>query len=152
MNGQILGAVLPLVLATSAAEAGTLFCSFTEPFFVIEFDSATGKVLYTSPDELDPETGKYNPLVLAENARIRRSGVWETYQTYFLETPGKDAATPPEIILEIRVTGRGEDGMSDAVFPFEGRYGRLVGGCEASKAQSYDIYEVYEDLAVVEDQ
>jgi uncharacterized membrane protein len=152
MNGKILAAALPLVLAASVAEAGTLRCSFTEPFFTVEFDSATRKVVLVSPDEFD-DTGRPIPRVLSETARIRRSGVWETYETYFLETPGKDAATPPEIILEIRVTGRGEDGMSDVVYPFEGRYGegRLVGGCEATKAHAYDIHEVYQDIGVVED-
>jgi hypothetical protein len=150
---SMMGAAFALVLPASAAEAGTLRCSFTEPFFVIHFDSATGKVVLTSPDEFD-ETGKLVPRVLSETARIRRSGVWNTYETYFLETPAKDATTPPEIILEIRVTGMGEDGMSDVVFPFEGRYGegKLIGGCEASKAQAYDIHEVYQDIGVVEDQ
>lgn len=136
---------------SAPATAGTLSCSFTEPFFTIEFDSATGKVVLTSPDEFEEGTGKPKPRLLSETARIRRSGVWDTYETYFLETPGKGAATPPEVILEIKVTGRGSDGMSEAVFPFEGRYGPLIGGCEASKAQAYDVYEVYEDLAVAED-
>jgi len=145
---------LPVALAATAAEAGTLSCSFTEPFFTIEFDSATGKVTYTSPDEFDEVSGQPKPRLLSETARIRRAGVWGTAETYFLETPGKDPAAQPEIILEIRVTGRGEDGMSDTVFPFEGRYGegRLVGGCEASKAQACNIYDVYEELAVVRDQ
>ena len=136
---------------SAPATAGTLSCSFTEPFFSIEFDSATGKVVLTSPDEFEEGTGKLVPRVLSEAARIRRAGVWDTFETYFLETPGKDAATPPEIILEIKVTGQGSDGMSESVFPFEGKYGTLVGGCEASKAQAYDAYEVYGDLAVVED-
>ena len=149
-----LGAAAAMLATSAPAMAGTLRCSFTEPFFTIEFDSTTGKVVLTSPDVFEEGTGKPVPQVLSETARIRRSGIWDTYETYFLETPGKDAATPPEIILEIRVTGRGEDGMSDVVFPFEGRYGegRLTGGCEASKAQAYDVHEVYQDIGVVEDQ
>jgi hypothetical protein len=109
-------------------------------------------VVYTSPDEFNEDTGKPEPRVLAEGARIRRSGKWEGYPTLFLETPGKDAATPPTTILEMKVTGQGSDGMSDMTFPFEGRYGQWVGGCESSKAPAFDMYEAFEDLGVVEDQ
>lgn len=141
-----------LAVMCTPATAGTLRCSFTEPFFDIEFDSAIGKVVYTSPNEFEEGTGKTKPRVIAEGARIRRSGVWDTYETLFLETPGKGAETPPTTIVEIKVTGRGSDGMSESVFPFEGRYGAWIGGCEASKAPSYDAYEVFQDLGVVEDQ
>jgi hypothetical protein len=150
MKSRILAAALPLVLAASAAGAGTLRCSFTEPFFDLEFDSATGRVVYTSPNEFEEGTGKPKPRVIAEGARIRRSGVWDTYDTLFLETPGRDKDTPPNIIVEIKVTGRGSDGMSESVFPFEGRHGGWIGGCESSKAPAYDSYEVFDDLGVVE--
>jgi hypothetical protein len=149
---RLAAVLLPLSLISTESLAGSLRCSFTEPFFTIEFDSATGKVFYTSPDEFDEDTGKVEPRMLAEGARIRRSGAWEGYPTLFLETPGEDAATPPAIIVEIKVTGQGSDGMSEVVFPFEGRYGQWIGGCASSKAPAYDIHEAYEDLGVVEDQ
>jgi hypothetical protein len=149
---RALAAVALLAGIGTPAMAGKLRCSFTEPFFDIEFDSATGRVVYTSPHEVEEGTDKPKPRVLAEGARIRRSGAWETFDVLFLETPGKDAATPPNIIIEIKVTGQGSDGMSKSVFPFEGRHGGWVGGCETGKAPAYDSNEVFHDLGVIEDQ
>ena len=134
------------------AMAGTLRCSFTEPFFVIEFDSKTGVVTFISPDEADPDTGAIKPRVLAEGARVRRPGVWQDVPKLVLEAPGKGPGSPFEPLVEIAVTGAGSDGMSESVFPFEGRFATHVGGCETGKAQAYDAYEVYEDIGVVEDQ
>lgn len=144
----VLGGLFALV--GTQASAGTLRCSFTEPFFSIDFDSATGIATFTSADEADPETGEIKPRIIAEGARIRRPGDWVDVPKLVLEVPAKAAGQEPEIILEIAVTGNGSDGMSDFVFPFEGRYGRLVGGCEAGKAPAYDMYEVYQDLGVVD--
>jgi hypothetical protein len=149
-RGAIAAALL--AAASTPAAAGTLKCSFVEPFFDIEFDSATGRVVYTSPHEVEEGTDKPKPRVIAEGARIRRSGVWDTYDTLFLEVPGKDKDTPATTIVEIKVTGRGSDGMSETVFPFEGRHGGWIGGCESSKAPAYDSYEVFHDLGVVEPQ
>ena len=52
------------------AQAGVLSCSFTEPFFNISFDSATGVVTWISADETDPDTGKPIPKILAKSAKL----------------------------------------------------------------------------------
>lgn len=149
---KIVAATLPLVLLSATAFAGTLRCSFTEPFFTIEFDSKTKVVMYTSPNEFDDVTGEIKPRVLAEGARLRRPGAWQDVPKLVLEKPGKSASDPFETIVELSVTGNGSDGMSEFVFPFEGRYGQNVGGCDTGKAPAYDLYEVYQDVGVVEDQ
>ncbi|MGD9914465.1 MAG: hypothetical protein AB7S80_10320 [Rhizobiaceae bacterium] len=149
---KVLIAAVPLVLISGSAFAGTLRCSFTEPFFSIEFDSATKVVTFVSPNEADPQTGEIKPRVIAEGARIRRPGAWQDAPKLVLEGPSKANASAFEPIVEMSVTGQGSDGMSDFTFPFEGRYGQNVGGCETSKAPAYDMYEVYEDIGVVEDQ
>jgi len=129
------------LLATNAA-AGVLTCSFTEPFFTIAFDSATGVVTFASPDEMEPDTGKIVPKVIAEGAKLTRADEWVDYPTLTLD--GKDGKR----ILEVRMTGLGSDGMSEFVFPMEGTYGTNVGGCEATKAPAYDLFELYEDLGI----
>lgn len=134
------GASALLLLADSAV-AGLLTCRFTEPFFDIAFDSGTGVVTLTSPDDSDPETGKIVPKVIAEGAKLTRSGAWVGYPTLTLDAGGKR-------ILDIRLTGQGSDGMSETVFPMEGAYGTNVGGCEATKAPAYDLFELYQDLGI----
>lgn len=131
------------LLAFSAADAaaGVLTCRFTEPFFVLAFDSATGIVTLASPDESDPETGRITPRIIAEEAKLSRSDVWVGYPTLTLDAGG-------ERILDVRLSGQGSDGMSETVFPMEGVYGANVGGCEATKAPAYDLFELYQDLGI----
>ena len=134
---------MPLAMTASAALAGTLHCSFTEPFFSIDFDSATGIVTLISPDDADPETGGITPRVIAGGARLVRVDTWEEHPALLLEADGAR-------ILEIRVSGQGSDGMSDSVFPWDGKFGALVGGCESGVARAYDLYEAYRDLGIEE--
>ncbi len=129
------------MLSVGSAAAGVLTCHFTEPFFVIVFDSATGIVTLTSPDDSDPETGKIEPKVIAEGAKLTRSDAWVGYPTLTLDAG-------EERILDIKFTGQGSDGMSETVFPMEGVYGTNVGGCEATRAPAYDLYELYRDLGI----
>ncbi|MGE0501289.1 MAG: hypothetical protein AB7I79_06440 [Rhizobiaceae bacterium] len=136
-------AIIALLVGCGPASAGVLTCSFTEPFFTITFDSATGVVTWVSADEADVDTGEIKPRVIAENARLRRSDVWEGHETYFLESD-------VETILTLKVNGRGSDGMSEMVFPFEGISGGRSGGCESDKAPAYDMYEVFLDLGAKE--
>lgn len=131
---------LPLALFSAHALAGTLACEFTEPFFSIGFDSKTGAVTFASPDEADPDTGRIVPKIIAEGARLRSI----------------EDSVPPRIVLEaddttlldITISGRGSDGMSARLYPMEGVYGRFAGGCEASLAASFDLYDLYEDLGI----
>ena len=130
-----------LALFAGHAAAGVLTCHFTEPFFVVAFDSVTGVVTLTSPDDSDPATGKIVPKVIAKGAKLTRSDAWVVYPTLTLEAG-------EERILDIKLTGQGSDGMSETVFPMEGVYGANVGGCEATRAPAYDLYELYQDLGI----
>jgi hypothetical protein len=140
-----------LTLVAAPAGAGTLTCSFTEPWFTIAFDSSTGVVTFVSPDEVDEATGKPKPRVIAEGARIRRPSAWQDVPKLLLEKPGAKPGDPFIPVVEMSITGDGSDGMSDFVFPFDGRYEQWVGGCETGKAPAYDMAEVFEDVGVVED-
>lgn len=139
--GRMAGALAALLCLSGSAAAGVLTCRFTEPFFVIDFDSATGIVTLASPDESDPETGRIAPRDIAEGAKLTRSDVWVGYPTLTLDAGDQR-------ILDLRLSGQGSDGMSETVFPMEGVYGTFVGGCEATKAPAYDLLELYQDLGI----
>ena len=53
-----------------------------------------------------------------------------------------------ETLLELRLTGQGSDGMCENIYPFEGFWGRLDGGCDTAKYPPFDPYELLEDLGV----
>ena len=134
-------AALPLLSFALPASAGLLTCQFTEPFFSLAFDSATGIVTMTSADDADPETGRIEPKVIAEGAKMRLADGWVGYQALELMAGG-------EKILELKMSGQGSDGMSEMVFPLDGIYGSLTGGCETTRAPAYDAYEMFQDLGV----
>lgn len=135
MTAALLAAVL-----VAPAHAGLLSCQFTEPFFSISYDSTTGKVVQLSADVFDEETGKPVPQVLATGASLKRADFWEGSPTLLLQAGN-------ETILEIKMT-QGSDGMSESVYPMEGRYGRNVGGCETDKVRAFDMWKLYQDLGL----
>lgn len=136
-----------LVLATAAllmaghSEAGTLRCSFTEPFFTITWDSGTGQVLELSADVTDPDTGQPVPRTLSEHAKLSiPDPAGDPYRLILGD--GK------ETILELKLTGLGDDGMSESHFPFEARRGTLDGGCDTARYPAFEPYRLLQDLGV----
>jgi hypothetical protein len=136
-----LTAATVLAMIATDGEAGALRCSFTEPFFTITWDSQTGQAIELSADVTDPDTGKPVPRTLSENARLRVPDPTGDPFRLVLEDD-------KETILELKLTGTGSDGMSDSLFPFEARRGRLDGGCETAKYPAFDTYDLLQDLGV----
>ena len=138
---RVLLAGVVVGLCTVPGGAAQLHCSFTEPFFSIAYDTATGKVILTSADEFDGD-GNLVPRLLGENVKVVREDKWKDFETLYLKAGD-------ETILTIKITGQGSDGMSDNQYPFEGIYGeRNIGGCETDKIKSFDVYQLYEDFGV----
>ena len=132
---------LVLVLLSLDAQAGVLSCSFTEPFFTITFDSATGVVTWTSADESDPDTGKPIPKVLATSARLEILDHAGSGRKLRLVEAGKT-------LLDLQITMQADDGMSDSTYPMEGKYGRNTGGCYTDRFPPFNPYEMLEGLGL----
>lgn len=126
--------------AMGEARSATLSCSFTEPFFSLTFSASDGRLVMVSADETDPATGNPIPKVLVEGASLTRDDQWQ-------DVPQLRVTKGAETYLIIRLR-TGSDGMSEAVFPFEGVFGSNVGGCETEKAPAYDGYEVWAEFGV----
>jgi hypothetical protein len=132
---------LGLAVFAADAQAGVLSCSFTEPFFNISFDSATGVVTQVSADETDPDTGKPIPKVLAQSAKLELLDHAEGGQKLRLTDAGKT-------LLDLQVTMQADDGMSDSTYPMEGKYGSNTGGCYTDKYPPFNPYEMLEGLGL----
>ena len=130
-----------LLLLPAGAEAGVLTCSFTEPFFSISFDSATGVVTWVSADETDPDTGKPVPKVLAQSAKLELLDYAEGGQKLRLSNGS-------ETLLDLQITMQADDGMSESTYPMEGKYGSNTGGCYTDKFPPFDPYEMMEGLGL----
>lgn len=127
-------------LCVLPAQAGVLTCRFTEPFFDVVFDSATGAVVTASADDSDPVTGKPVPKTIADHARLVLADGWEGSPKALLKEGDKT-------LLELAMD-QGSDGMSETVFPMSGTFGDVVGGCETDKVRAFDLYELYGDLGI----
>ncbi len=135
-----------LALATFDARAGLLSCTFTEPFFTISFDPATGEVTRISPDDAGPHGHEFEVTTVATGAQIVRDDSYREHPTAQLRTAG-------EVLMVITFSGKGNDGMSDRVYPMEGIWGteprgNNVGGCATEKAPGFELYELYDELGV----
>jgi len=128
-------------IGMGGAQGATLHCTFTEPFIAIDFDTATGIVQLISPDEADPATGKPVPRTIGTDAKLVREDAWKDFQTFYLKAGG-------ETLMTLQLTGLADDGMSERIFPFVGRYGELAGGCETEAAPAYDLSRVYDDFGI----
>ena len=130
---------IALVLSPAHGWAGTLTCRFTEPFLSITYDSQTGTATLVSADVTDPDTGTPVPEILAQGAKLQSVPPDDYQPKLKLEKDGKT-------ILELELTGQGSDGMSENIFPFEAKYGGLIGGCETGKYPAFDTYDLLQDI------
>ncbi|MBX3575659.1 MAG: hypothetical protein KF723_00520 [Rhizobiaceae bacterium] len=122
------------------ASAGTLHCTFTEPFFNIDYDSATGKIIYTSPNDVD-DNGQIKPIIVTETGKLVPDPDWQDHPKLYLKNGD-------ETIVTLTATGQGSDGMSESQFPFEAWSSGREGGCETGKIPAWEIYEFYEDFGI----
>ncbi|WP_291515911.1 hypothetical protein [Bdellovibrio sp. ArHS] len=100
-----------ILFSAVSAQAESIYCTFTEPFLSVSYNSDTNKVKITSPDNGGAEL---NAIVKYKQGGIIRFEV-EGLTQY----------------LDLYLNKEGSDGMSDFIYPFEGVISeQLYGGCE----------------------
>ncbi|MBO9665749.1 MAG: hypothetical protein J7501_02930 [Bdellovibrio sp.] len=108
---KFLVTLVAMALASQAAMAEKIYCSFTEPFISITYDSDTNKAFYSTPDKPD--------VPVDVKVTFNKGG------TILLMTLDNKYS------LLVDTTKEGSDGMSDFIYPFEGILNSsLYGGCE----------------------
>lgn len=125
-----------IVTMAPAAFAETLNCSFTEPFFSLNYDSKTQVLTKTEPDWTN-NAGKEITTVVARNVRVvPLSNVKTNELTSFARFAliGKNA----KVHLRLTLNYQGSDGMSDITFPYNAEIPNSktnanngIGGCES---------------------
>lgn len=111
MKSIFLGALISLVGAT-AAHADNFKCVFTEPFFTLEYSMVQQSLKTTSPEDSS----------VAKNISFQIKG------------PSDFALMDAEknVVVELKLTQNGSDGMSDRRYPYEAKWNGLIGGCESN--------------------
>ncbi len=113
----IMKCLLPIgVLFTTAVKADVITCSFTEPFMTTSYDSSSKRMTVTY--DVQKRRTVLDRLSMQEAAR----GVFE-----FRNANG-------QLVLRLKRTCRGSDGMSDRTYPYEGELiaEKLYGGCAST--------------------
>ncbi|MNT12359.1 hypothetical protein D3C72_1472840 [compost metagenome] len=100
-----------MIFVAQGALAESIYCTFTEPFMTVVYNSDTNTVKVTDPEEGDQE--------MQVTVEFQQGGV------LMLMDLDKTHA------LKIDLNREGSDGMSDFIYPFEATLdGGLYGGCE----------------------
>ncbi|WII72959.1 hypothetical protein QJS83_03620 [Bdellovibrio sp. 22V] len=103
--------ILALSLMSVSASAESIYCTFTEPFLTVTYNSETNKIRVDSAEHGSAETTAHVIFKSGGILHIDAEGITQ--------------------YLEVNLTKEGSDGMSDAIYPFEGKISELlVGGCE----------------------
>lgn len=126
-----------IVAFAPAAFAETLDCSFTEPFFNLEYNSRTQVLKRTEPD-WNNNAGKTVTRVVARNVRVvPLSNVKTNELTSFTRFAliGRDG----KVHLRLTLNYQGSNGMSDTIYPYDAvipgsrsSANNGVGGCASS--------------------
>ena len=107
-----------MTLIAQGAFAESIYCSFTEPFINVTFNSDTSMVKVVSADEGDFE--------IKVDVEFQKGGK-------ILLT---DAEKTHSLLIDTTVEG--SDGMSDYVYPFEANLdGGMWGGCETDTLKKH---------------
>lgn len=120
----------------SVAQADTLICYFTEPFFNVVYDTDT-KTLHIR--QLVAGENQ-NQVLTFKNVELKRLPQLEptplqSYAQYELQ------ADTGETLLSLILNYRGSDGMSDFLYPYEAIHNRYYGGCESKSLSRVSLYE-----------
>lgn len=107
-------------LTATSVFAKTYVCHFTEPFLTVKYRVGFQALTVSGPD-----------LKTSLNLNVERVTTTDGSLVMIIDTQGNS-------ILNMKLTGQGSDGMSDTLYPFEGRYtdktGQThIGGCDLKK-------------------
>jgi uncharacterized membrane protein len=131
------------------AEKDILSCSFTEPFFSLNFDANTGIVQYVGVENYDEATGEFVPQTLSTNGRLAPVVPAGETSEYFYAVFGSQFELKDEndkVLMALTLDMNGTDGMSDNTYPFSAIYQGFHGGCETEKYPAVNSVEIFEGL------
>lgn len=99
-------------------KAESIYCSFTEPFLTVSYNSDTNKVKVDSPEDGSAEADAHVEFQKGGILKITAEGIAQ--------------------YLEVNLTKEGSDGMSDFIYPFEGIISQqMYGGCETDTLKKH---------------
>lgn len=126
-----------------------LSCQFTEPFFSITYDSATGEVVYTGVENYDEATSQFVPVILATSGSLMPVlPAGETVDSFY-SIQGSQfelLANDGSLIMKLTLDMNGTDGMSDTIYPFSAEYNGFFGGCDTQLYPAVNTVDIYEGL------
>ena len=127
MNKLFFLCSLGLAVLAQSANADIIRCEFTEPFYSTEYSMDQQSLTITGVEASDAK------VIKNVSFQIKGAGVFDLI--------GKDG----KVIQELRLTNKGSDGMSDAVYPYDVTWFGMqsfanngIGGCTSNFLRKSD--------------
>ncbi|MCB0349364.1 MAG: hypothetical protein KDD37_11050 [Bdellovibrionales bacterium] len=136
---KIVLAIISLSLTSQfafAKDRDVLKCDFTEPFITVVYNANTGLVTSSGMEERAEILSNDASLVPVD---AEENGVVDSSYNLVDNTTGKT-------ILSLKLSFKGSNGMSDHMYPFDGTYNDMLGGCSTKKAPAVEPYGLIESL------
>lgn len=115
---------------SASASAEVVHCSFTEPFFNLEIDTARKTLKKTEPD-WNNDAGQTVTTILSRTVAVKRLA--PKVVSPLVEIPRYQILSGGKPVMVLELSYQGSDGMSDFVFPYATKYDGHFGGCYSDK-------------------
>lgn len=110
---------IAMIFIAGSANAESIHCSFTEPFISVTYNSDRNIVKLISPDSGTTE--------LKGKISFQKGGILKISMEGLTQS------------VEVNLNKEGSDGMSDFIYPFEGKLDdTLFGGCETDSLKKIE--------------
>lgn len=125
------------------AQAEVVTCSFTEPFFWVQFDSKNKTLILVEPD-WEGGAQKSVERTLSKNATVKLKQVKKISDVRHV--PVYSVVEGKKELMSFELSFQGSDSMSPLVYPYDGKIffnGAIQqGGCETDALPSFVVEDV----------
>ena len=119
-------AAIAILFGSQFSQADIIKCTFTEPFWDLEYSTTTNDLKIIKPSE-GTNGADLIEVTKSVSFQIKEAGKFELWDK------------SKKVVLTLDLNWKGSNGMSDHVYPYDARLtdGNLYGGCTSNFIKSF---------------